>query len=94
MPGRSVGAEQGAGRNRQMYRRLLQEIPSELWTRELVAVAERAIEENGQLQNANLLGRVYKSVPEATAELLAPARERLEMDVPVDAGVTDDDIPF
>jgi hypothetical protein len=73
---------------------LLQDVPSELWTRELVEVTERAIKENSQLQNANLLGPVYKSVPEATTELLAPIRERLGMDVPVDAGVTDDDIPF
>jgi hypothetical protein len=49
---------------------LLREVPAELWTRELVEVAERAVEENSQLNNANLLDPIHKSVPEATADLL------------------------
>lgn len=73
---------------------LLQEVPSEMWTRERVEVTERAIEENSQLRDANLLEPGYKSVPDATMELLAPARQRLGMDLPVDPGVIDDDIPF
>jgi hypothetical protein len=76
---------------------LLQELPAELWTRELVDITERAIEENSQLKNAQLVTPVSRSVPDATAELLAPARKRLGMDVPavpIDTVVADDDIPF
>jgi hypothetical protein len=72
---------------------LLQELPAEAWTRELVDIAERATQVNSQLKNANLL-HPTRSVPDATAELLAPIRERLGMDVPIDTGIADDDIPF
>jgi hypothetical protein len=73
---------------------LLQEIPAEFWTRELVQLIERAIEDNSQLQHANLVSPVSRPVPEATRELLAPIRERLSMDVTVETGAVDDDIPF
>jgi hypothetical protein len=72
---------------------LLQELSAEGWTRELVDIAERATEVNSQLKNANLL-HPTRPVPDATAELLAPIRERLGMDVPIDTGIADDDIPF
>jgi TIR domain len=73
---------------------LLDEIPSELWTRDLVELTERAIEDNSQLRNANLLRPVSEPVPEATRELLAPIRERLGMNLGVETVVVDDDIPF
>jgi hypothetical protein len=73
---------------------LLQEVSPELWTRDLVELAERAIEDNGQLAGANLVTPVPKPIPEATRELLRPIRERLSMDVQVETSVSDDDIPF
>lgn len=73
---------------------LLREIPADLWTRDLVELTERAIDENNQLRHANLVSPVYKPVPEATRELLAPIRERLGMDLAVETAVLDDDIPF
>jgi hypothetical protein len=72
---------------------LLKELPAELWTRELVDIAERAVQENSQLATASLLSP-RKALAEATAELLAPVRDRLGMDVRVDTGDRDDDIPF
>jgi len=73
---------------------LLRELPAELWTRELVDIAERAVEENSRLNDANLLQPVLRPVPEAMAELLIPVRDRLGMNAPIDSGVADDDIPF
>jgi hypothetical protein len=73
---------------------LLREVPSELWTRDLVQLAERAIEDNSQLQNANLVSPASRPLPEATRELLSPIRERVGMDVTVEPGVVDEDIPF
>jgi len=73
---------------------LLQEVSAELWTRDLVELAERALEGNSQLRNANLISPLAKSVPEATREPLAPVRERLGMDLAVQTGTADDDIPF
>jgi hypothetical protein len=73
---------------------LLRELPEELWTRELVDIAERAVEENSQLSQAVLIEPTTEPVPEATRELLAPIRERLGMDVAIQTGIADDDIPF
>ncbi len=79
---------------------LLREVPAEAWTRELLEVAERASRDNPQIASANLVtDDGPRPVPEAFAELVASARERLGMnareaddDVPIDTG--DDDIPF
>lgn len=73
---------------------LLHDVPAELWTRDLVELAERALEDNSQLRNANLVSPVAQPIPEATRELLAPIRARLGMDIPIETGATDDDIPF
>jgi hypothetical protein len=73
---------------------LLEELPPELWTRELVEVAEKAINDNRQLSEAVLVEPTSRPVPEATHELLAPIREHLGMDVSAPAVAPDDDIPF
>lgn len=73
---------------------LLRQIPAEAWTRELVEVAERAGIENTQVANANVLEPERMPMPEATAELLAPIRQRLGMNVQRAPAVSDDDIPF
>jgi hypothetical protein len=75
---------------------LLTAIPAELWTRDLVDVVIRALDENSQLREANLNVPPYQSVPTATHELLGPIRERLDMDVPINIVPvpSDEDIPF
>jgi hypothetical protein len=75
---------------------LLSAIPADSWTRDLVEVVTRALEENGQLREANLSAPPYQSVSTATHELLQPIRERLQMDLPIDMPPvqSDDDIPF
>jgi hypothetical protein len=73
---------------------LLQDVPAELWTRDLVELAERALENNSQLRNANLVSPASQPIPEATRDLLAPIRARLGMDIPIETGATEDDIPF
>lgn len=75
---------------------LLTAIPAESWTRDLVEVVTRAVEDNSQLREANLNVPPYQSVPTATHELLGPIRARLQMDVPIDLVPvqSDDDIPF
>jgi hypothetical protein len=73
---------------------LLQEVPAELWTRELVELVEKAIEENSQLAQAVLVDPSTRPVPVATRELLAPIREDLGMNTSAPALEPDDDIPF
>lgn len=75
---------------------LLSAVPATSWTRDLVDVVTRSLEENRQLREASLNVPPYQSVPTATRELLSPIRRRLQMDVPIDfaPGPTDDDIPF
>jgi hypothetical protein len=68
---------------------LLQTVPTDGWTRELVEVAERAATENSQIREAVVLD-LARPMPEAADELLAPIRERLGMNAPPN----DDDIPF
>jgi hypothetical protein len=72
---------------------LLTGVPADAWTRDLVDLAERAVTENSQIGNANVLEPAPKAMPEATADLLLPIRERLGMNV-APAPATDDDIPF
>lgn len=74
---------------------LLREVPAEAWTRELVEVAERAHDSNGQIAHAGVRDPrdpESKPMPQATSELLAPHRERLGMNTPPPS--LDDDIPF
>ncbi len=68
---------------------LLQRVPADSWTRELVEVVERAPAENSQIREAVVLDPT-RPMPEAASELLAPIRERLDMNTPAN----DDDIPF
>lgn len=68
---------------------LLQRVPADSWTRELVEVVERAPAENSQIREAVVLDPT-RPMPEAASELLAPIRERLDMNTPGN----DDDIPF
>lgn len=69
---------------------LLQGVPADRWTRELVEIAERAATENGQIREAVVIDPTTKPMPEATDDLLKPIRARLGMNAPASA----DDIPF
>lgn len=72
--------------------RLLQEVPDDAWTRELVEVAAQAAQNNNQIEKAVVFESENRPMPEATTELLAPLQERLGMNAaPVQI---DDDIPF
>jgi hypothetical protein len=71
---------------------LLRDVPPDAWTRELVEVAERASDENAQINHANVLDPEAMPMPEAVAVLLTPHRERLGMNTP--PPTLDDDIPF
>jgi hypothetical protein len=75
---------------------LLQKIPGDAWTRELVDMVERAPEGNRQIEHAGLSEGPFAgmSVPEAAAAVLEPIRERLGMNVAPLPPLADDDIPF
>jgi hypothetical protein len=76
---------------------LLEQVPPEAWTRELVEMVERAPSENNQIEHAGVSDGKYagQRMPDAAAALLAPIRERLGMNArPEPTFVADDDIPF
>lgn len=88
----SSGSFDGARGNFQ----LLQDMPGEAWTRELVEIVERAPEGNNQIEQA-VVGQgpfAGRPMPNAAAELLGPIRERLGMNVAPAPALPDDDIPF
>jgi hypothetical protein len=72
--------------------KLIREMSPDVWTRELVEIAERAASHNDQLEHAVVLEPESIALPDAAALLLAPIRERLGMNAT--ASTTEDDIPF
>jgi hypothetical protein len=74
---------------------LLQGVPDEAWTPDLVEVVERAPATNNQIEHAGVAeGPFQGPMPEAAAEMLRPIRQRLGMDEPPPVSPADDDIPF
>jgi hypothetical protein len=71
---------------------LLRGLSVDVWTRELVATAERATAQNSQIASAAVLEPESKSMRQAAAELFAPLRDALGMNTP--PPVADDEIPF
>lgn len=64
---------------------LLERIPPERWTPELIAEVEKAPSENNQVRECNLDG---EGVPEVVKRILA------KLAIPLDSDFADDDIPF
>jgi hypothetical protein len=76
---------------------LLQQVPVEAWTPELVEMVERASEANNQIEHAVVTEGKHAGdgMPQAAAKLLAPIREQLGMNAPPQPSIpADDDIPF
>lgn len=75
---------------------LLEQVPDDAWTAELVEVVERAADANTQIELAVVSeGRFAgQAMPSAAADLLAPVRARLGMDAAEAPVAADDDIPF
>lgn len=74
---------------------LVSEIPENLWTREMVEIAERASHSNDHVKHAAMSGDPKTPLPDALKKLLVPVRARLGLDVPQPvSAVADDDIPF
>lgn len=75
---------------------LIQSIPAEKWTRELVEITERALNDNWQLLLAKSGSEPNSPTVDVVAtELLGPIKERLGMNEPASVGTaTSDDIPF
>jgi hypothetical protein len=76
---------------------LLQQVPDEAWTAELVEMVERAPGANNQIEHTNVTEGPFagETMPQAAAKLLTPVRERLGMNAPPEPSIpADDDIPF
>jgi hypothetical protein len=74
---------------------LVERIPEDAWTPELIEIVERAPTDNPRVQGAVVPG-TGQSVPDAADDVLAPIRTKLGLDAAVRAvpASADDDIPF
>lgn len=68
---------------------MMQAIPPNAWTPEMIEQTERAASENTQVQHANVDDGTGRAIPAVVSEMLEPLRAEQEP-----ASTVDDDIPF